>query len=609
MPIQNLFILNQSRSQLTRRFFTLFECTHLPSHSQLFSFLEEYKLTCFITQKAQTKLTIKEDTADRIDRHIFFLPIDTHFSDDFTEKLCEYLKQTNAPIILYWTWQLLENKSYVALRITIQCLDASIALQTEILNPIGAQFTIAPVQRLRHQLQRNFEDYRIVLVGNSDVFAPVIGDTLYWTALSLLIKLAHDDSEVYRYRFKEWYQKNQSMLYYAKEHALNLAPYVHRHLFYIEQAVCILNIDFLRNLRCHYTPAWIKTVSSLSQGFITQFIPTPLKNISLKNALRVFILCGVLIDVFRQLKYAYSPKWLEDGLSLSQCIADEFIPTLLKNTLLNTALRIFAFCGGNEITLKHCSLVFLFSYLPTQIKKIAPAGHIALVIFYFGQLFSTACHLGINLYTQLPGDLTQRDIIAPRYIFEWMSIMSKGMITLLIQLISIRIFFELSFIIEKLIHRPIINTPNNQPGFHAIAFFMVQFFISSIEKELFQFERWVFPQYNEEAALFAVNNGACKKPCELKIKSSLSSRVMQQMFLNTERLNVELKNENRITECSLQLTHHRTLGCCDYQLDCQSRFFENPSNNMTTPFALANEAASQIHPTLTTRYCKLPPQI
>lgn len=438
MPQENSFILNQSHEKLIGDFSSLFNGLQVPDRMALISFLEQHELGCFIKKDVALKLMTKSE-ANITRQQIFCLPVSENVSDGFIKNLSLFFRQEYCPVILYWTWELPDNKGYIALRINLEKHDNTIQLQTEILNPAGSHCAHIPILQMMVKLTIHLTSYRVFSVDSPDFDEPIIGDDIYWTALSLFLKLAQENLN-YRNHFKRWSEKNKSMLLYMEEHLLSLVPYVHRNLFYIEQCLAICNMDTLRNFTNKLMPSRINLASLiLSLQNISEIFPKWIQNITLINALRILVFGSILYN-------------------------------------------------QNYAALNNLPLIFGLNYLTTSVRKKTPEGIANFLLFYLCRLVSTACQLAFSLYMAMPNNLTQQGIIAPRYILQCLTETIKEGIKLPIQMICLFLFIEF-------LRRQIMNTANNQSGFRAIAFFVTQFFMSFLEKGLFQFNHWSFPQY------------------------------------------------------------------------------------------------------------------
>ncbi|MCX7121639.1 MAG: hypothetical protein NTZ67_07720 [Gammaproteobacteria bacterium] len=527
---------NRSHERLTKDFLTLFNCTHLPSEAALISFLEQHKLGCFVRKEAELR-RITINRAEINYREIFCLPFSASIPDDFIQKLSKVIH--NCPVILYWTWELPENKGYVALRISLERIDSEIHFQTEILHPLGSHSEITPIHELIDKLAIRLYAYDFISDDPPSATAPVVGDEIYWTALGLFLKLAQADVNSYINEFKIWKQKQESTFQHAGEQLLSLVPYVHTNLFYVEKGLAIANMDLLRNLT-------------------DKFTPKRSRNIPLISLLRIAALCHVSYEVFTKKDY---------------------------------------------LTLVNFPLIYGLNYLMTRAGKKIKEGYTGFFLFVLCQWFATALQLlAFNLYAaSLINDPIQRDISAPRYVFQWMTAMIKETIKLPIHLLGQTLFFFLLFCAEKLFHRPLMNTAANQAGFQAIAFSAIKLFIVSIEQYLFQFNRWVFPQ-NAEERMLSYMLGECEKYHGFEIKSARATRVLHQAFFNTQTLSVEVKSKNTVTQCELEISQNNTNAtklCADYKVECQSHFFMGDTTNATS----AVSKSSIKHPTRQYQYC------
>lgn len=107
------------REQTTDDFLTQFDCSRLPEPAELFNFLEQHELGCFIKKDAIITRFRLTDSETKITTHIFCLPVSINLSDEFIRKLSALIKATHDNSIIYLPWQLPNSDTYVPVRFNL----------------------------------------------------------------------------------------------------------------------------------------------------------------------------------------------------------------------------------------------------------------------------------------------------------------------------------------------------------------------------------------------------------------------------------------------------------------------------------------------------------
>lgn len=382
MPVQNQLQQRQSRAQLTRLFNTAFPGTDLVDDNALGVFLQQHDLGCFINSEALLKPIITRDERGT-QFQLFCLPSSANISADFIEKLSRFIPQSLCPVFIYWSWQISENENCVALRISLMRQQEScktIQFDVEILNPIVHHFFVSPIEQFINDLKIQLRDYQFFPKQPFAAMSePLVGDTRYWSALSLFLRLIQD-ADGYRTDFVAWQEKNKSiqrkMLTYV-DPLLNAAPLVHAPLFYGEQCAAILKMICAQKI----DSPWISLLD---------------KNTDFFRILRASVLCYVSYTAWDMNDYAM---------------------------------------------LVHIPLVLGFQLLTSFLNKKSLGGLAQIVLFYFCHLMMAGSTTAFHFYMRMPGTPTQRTIVASRYIFQWVQEMIKEMLKLFIRFPSMMLCF------------------------------------------------------------------------------------------------------------------------------------------------------------------------
>ncbi|OGT26281.1 MAG: hypothetical protein A3I77_06510 [Gammaproteobacteria bacterium RIFCSPLOWO2_02_FULL_42_14] len=359
----------ESRKKLTKSFFSLFDCDTLPSEKTLFSFLKKNGLGGFVNENEEVKRFFNAREAI-----IFCLPASKKISDDFRNKLKLFLQTTRADVHVYWAQKSSNHSEYFAWHIQIT-KDA-----------------------------RN-------MISNAI-------DALYWVALSLLISFVENGMPSYVARFKNWQENNPSVT----KKLLNSIPHMNSALFYAEQGLIILKMDWPQ------------------KNIIDRFISSRKQKLPLTTSLRIFALCYIL----------YS----QDYASLD-------------------SLQKYA-----SLPLARLPLVYGLQTLTSYVANVNQE-FVKCILFFLCPLFSTSCHVAFQLCFTTRDDSLQRNIVS-----EWTAIMTREAIKLPIFVVGMALFFISIRLIEKLLHQSLMNSERNRSGFLAMGFLIVRSLMDYAESNL-----------------------------------------------------------------------------------------------------------------------------